>query len=189
MQEEHSRCTYKTCEQESGTLVRSRIYGTSSVILETTTSSHSFMAGQLYTIYCVLADDQEFQGFPIKVEASTTVGELNKAIVQENPDDLKGINAKYLRLYRVDVKEPQATRQEKLRERISELYKGTPLDPLLKLSEVYTTGPPGGTIHIIVQSPSSKYLADSSNFLADHYTTLPQIGSSYRSGFSHTSRR
>jgi hypothetical protein len=85
------------------------------------------MAGQLYTIYCVLADDQEFQEFPIKVEASTTVGELNKAIVQENSDDLKGIKAKYLRLYRVDVKESQATRQEKLRERISELYKETHL--------------------------------------------------------------
>jgi hypothetical protein len=116
------------------------------------------MAGQLYTIYCVLADEQDFNVFPIKVEASTTVCELNKAIVQENPNDLKGIDAKDLTLYRVDVKEPPATRKKKLEERISELYKEEPLDPFLMLSEVYTSGPPNAMVHIIVQSPS-KYPA------------------------------
>jgi hypothetical protein len=86
--------------------------------------------------------------FSVDIQRSKTVDHLKKAILRENPHDLKDIDARHLDLYKVDILNdddleqmaPQATK-EKL---------GV---PYRKLSEIFTTDPAEEVVSILVEIP------------------------------------
>ncbi|KAI9451091.1 hypothetical protein F5148DRAFT_1240528, partial [Russula earlei] len=88
--------------------------------------------------------------FPVKIEESETVGDLKKAILRENPNDFKDIDARRLVLYQVDLRYG-----ENLEDAAKQATKDLdPLkDPLSLLSEIFLTAVPSKTISIVVENP------------------------------------
>ncbi|KAI9512084.1 hypothetical protein F5148DRAFT_1365582, partial [Russula earlei] len=85
-----------------------------------------------------------------RLKSRKTVGDLKKAILQENPNDLKDIDAARLVLYRVDLRYG-----ENLEDTAKQATEGlVPLkDPLSLLSEIFLTAVPSKTISIVVEDP------------------------------------
>ncbi|PVG04790.1 hypothetical protein CPB86DRAFT_665200, partial [Serendipita vermifera] len=109
-----------------------------------------------YSLFCVL-NDAERTSFSVNVEPSATVDELKRAVVEKGLNALTGIGAyNLLTLYRVDIQGPLQTRKSVVEKRIPGLNKDKALDPLKKLSSIYSSVPSEDTVHIIVQIPSSK---------------------------------
>jgi hypothetical protein len=115
---------------------------------------------ELYSIFCVF-EDAIADGFFVKVKPSDTVYDVKKAIVQRNPNKLKGINPKTLILYQVDIPGSAKAKEDVIKKRIIELDKEESLDPVQRLSEVYTSPPAENTVHLIVQIPIQGEKGDS----------------------------
>jgi hypothetical protein len=115
---------------------------------------------ELYQIFCVFEDDIK-DGFFVKLEPSATVYDLKKAIVQRNPNRLKDISARGLILYQVDIPGSAKAKEDVIKKRILDLDEEESLDPLQKLSQVYTTPPAEKTVHLIVQIPIQGEKGDS----------------------------
>ncbi|PVG04862.1 DUF1703-domain-containing protein [Serendipita vermifera] len=106
----------------------------------------------IYSLDCILDDEQKVP-FIVHMAASAYVDELKKAIADEF---LKDIKRTELTLHRVDIQEPVKTRKAVVEKRISSLCENDALDPVAKLSGIYTSVPPEGAIHIIAQVSSSR---------------------------------
>jgi hypothetical protein len=105
---------------------------------------------EFYTIFCVLESDPNRE-FCVRVEASATFYDVQKAIVKEDKV-LNDLNPKELELYQVDVQGPPKSREHAIKKIIARLEDEEPLDPLQELSGVYAKPPAKGTVHILVQN-------------------------------------
>ena len=109
-----------------------------------------------YLCWCFLANDS--RPFSIKVDDATTVDELKKKIKEENPVDLKDIDARSLNLYHVNLKfddpveDGHITQANKA---FQDLSKCKQLKPHFELSTI-EHGFPKGMLHILVQTPEGE---------------------------------
>jgi len=100
-----------------------------------------------YTLNCVDFGQGEEKAFPVKIKSDQSVGELRKAIKNENENDYNGIDARHLTLYRhnVDTYDPKTF----------ECKEADKLLPLKEMSACFgDLNPPlKGAINIIVVVP------------------------------------
>jgi hypothetical protein len=88
--------------------------------------------------------------FPVDIQRSKTVGHLRKAILLENPNDLKGVDARRLVLYKVEIPDGGDLEQVVLQAARQEL--GVPSS---KLSEIFPEQPREKEISILVEVPDT----------------------------------
>jgi Crinkler effector protein N-terminal domain len=89
--------------------------------------------------------------FPVDIKRSQTVGHLKKAILKENPHDLKDIDARHLDLYKVDIPYDNDFKEsvsQAFREKKEELD-----DPFDTLSEIFPQKPRAKVVSILVEIP------------------------------------
>ena len=105
-----------------------------------------------YTLNCVDFGQGDDKAFPVKIKSGQSVGELKKAIKNENENEnaYNGIDAKHLTLYRhnVDTYDPETF----------ECKEADKLLPLKEMSACFgDLNPPlKGAINIVVLLPRSK---------------------------------
>ncbi|KAF9416742.1 hypothetical protein BGZ76_004608, partial [Entomortierella beljakovae] len=108
---------------------------------------------QKIKLFCIL--DGDSSAFPVKLEVEDTIGELKKAIKEENPNDLQDVDADMLIIWRVSI--PSAPESViTLGNLIGDETTAHPerlKDPASEISEVFGTAPAKKTIHVIVQRP------------------------------------
>jgi hypothetical protein len=86
--------------------------------------------------------------FSVDIEQSKTVDHLKKAILKENPHDLKDIDARHLDLYKVDIPDDNDLEQMAPRAAREKLEV-----PSRKLSKIFTTAPAEEVVSILVEIP------------------------------------
>ncbi|KAF8949668.1 hypothetical protein BGZ46_005002, partial [Entomortierella lignicola] len=59
------------------------------------------MTSEKVKLFCIL--DGDSTAFPVKIACDDTVGELKKAIKEEKPNDLQGLDADKLILFHVSI--------------------------------------------------------------------------------------
>jgi hypothetical protein len=109
---------------------------------------------QLYTIFCVIDDDQKMP-FPVQVKASTTVGELKESIVKKRRNTLSHIDPADLVLYLINI-----TDDENLAENIDKKFASYPRPKKLRqqtknIGDLFGPTPQSETIHILVEIPET----------------------------------
>ena len=58
-----------------------------------------------YTLFCQLGDDPNGSPFPVETDPNRTVGELKKLIKNENPNNLRDVDAHELVLWKASPQE------------------------------------------------------------------------------------
>jgi len=86
----------------------------------------------------------------VNIQSSETVYDLKKSIRIENLNDLKGVDAARLTLYRVDFSDIETLAQSA----VQATENNEPLPPFTPLSEIFPTNPPAETINIVVKVDS-----------------------------------
>ena len=88
--------------------------------------------------------------FPIDIEQSKTVGDLKKAIKDEKPNVLQGVDADQLTLFKVELPDDD----EALGRIVPRDFDNqTKLKPSRELSKVFKEQPPAETVSIVVTPP------------------------------------
>jgi len=84
--------------------------------------------------------------FAVDIERSKTVGHLKQAILRENPNGLKGIDADRLVLYKVELPDGE--------DLLVSQASGEKLGlPTTKLSQIFLMKPPAEVVSILVEVP------------------------------------
>ncbi|KAK7455294.1 hypothetical protein VKT23_011167 [Stygiomarasmius scandens] len=105
------------------------------------------------TLFCCLVGSNT--PFPVDISGSRTVGHLKEIIKKKKPQDLKGMDADKLELFKVSL--PSGRDLEKrVKDAIDNIE---PLDPTTKLAKIFFDEPPEETVHIAVKLPD-----DADNF-------------------------
>jgi len=91
---------------------------------------------------CLILDDDSSHIFSVKILQTDTVSNLKKVIKEENKHEFDGVDAKHLKLWKVDI-DPEKKEKLDLPDDAKELK------PL-------TVGPEDGHLHILVQHPTSR---------------------------------
>jgi len=107
-------------------------------------SSSSMVPVQLELFIFIIGLDASF---PVTIESSKTVGNLKERIWEKNPNELKGVDADRLSLYRVDFSDFETLAQSA----VQAAEKNEPLRPFTPLSEIFSVNPPAKTINIVVE--------------------------------------
>ncbi|KAF8922994.1 hypothetical protein BGZ58_003486 [Dissophora ornata] len=107
------------------------------------------MTDNQYTLLCLV--DGEATPFPVEIESIKTIGQLKKAIKDDNAIAFADVDAKVLTLWRVSI--PVAPLNERKSIVLNEFDSAEELDPTDDISDVFHEKPPKKTIHIIVQRP------------------------------------
>jgi len=109
-----------------------------------------------YTLNCIVLGEASV--FPVKINDAQLVGELKKAIKNENPNDFKDIDAHHLTLYKIKIVIPD-DEGDNILDRVSQPgYVFDPKDKLFPTHKMsrYFGQDPDGDIHILVELPQSK---------------------------------
>jgi hypothetical protein len=105
-----------------------------------------------WTIFCLVVDENN--PFSVEIRPDATVDGLKKAIKKEKHPDFDSFAADRLTLFKVDA---PALDLNKAREQIAALdLSSKEMNPLFKLNKYYSAAPPEETIHILVQTPSTR---------------------------------
>lgn len=103
-----------------------------------------------HTIFCIIEGDNRI--FPVKISSNEAVGSLKKAIKEEMPLTLSGIEAHSLTLYLVNVLEEELNVEDEMNKR----PKALPVSS--KLSQLFDPEPAAHTVHIIASLPPGRCL-------------------------------
>jgi hypothetical protein len=104
---------------------------------------------QIYKIFCI------FEGrrtpWSVKIENDKSVDDLKEAIKNKKSKVLADVDADDLTLYRLDIRE-----DEQLVENIQQEMSKNPtlLFTSMKMTDLYSEGPPERSVHILVRLPS-----------------------------------
>ncbi|KAI8599789.1 hypothetical protein EDD21DRAFT_294243, partial [Dissophora ornata] len=105
------------------------------------------------TLFCVISGGLASSAFPAEISSDKTVGVLKKAIIAENPNEFKHIDAKDLVLWRATVPIDENAGGESIIT-LDDLDDKTKLgNPTKRLSKVFEDGVPEDTIHILIERP------------------------------------
>ncbi|KAI1320351.1 hypothetical protein EDD11_001152 [Mortierella claussenii] len=114
------------------------------------------MAGNQFKLFCLIDGDAASNAFPVKIESNSTVGDLKKAIRDENPNTFSGVDAKDLvsvpLLDDDDNNDSDDDDENNSDDDVAPIL----LDNVSKLSGIFPEEPPEETIHIIVWLTSSR---------------------------------
>jgi hypothetical protein len=97
-------------------------------------------------LFCLV--QKETTPFPVVINRGETVGDLKDAIKAKNPNDFQGVDARKLRLWKVEIPDDH-----------SDLIQGQTLQdnnqllPTHYLDEYWTDTPPRRHIHVIIKLP------------------------------------
>ncbi|GJJ67990.1 hypothetical protein EMPS_00336 [Entomortierella parvispora] len=103
------------------------------------------------TLFCLVEGDST--PFPIKIELTSSIGELKDEIKLKKTPEFDDIAADRLTLWRVSI--PVAPLNERRSVSLKDFNSAAELDPTDDVSDVFKETPPKKTIHVIVQPPSS----------------------------------
>ncbi|KAI8596405.1 hypothetical protein EDD21DRAFT_419705 [Dissophora ornata] len=132
------------------------------------------MTDNQYTLLCLV--DGEATPFPVEIESIKTIGQLKKAIKDDNAIAFADVDAKVLTLWRVSI--PVAPLNERKSIVLNEFDSAEELDPTDDISDVFHEKPPKKTIHIIVQRPQPVRTSVSSRPSTPHTTDARQVSRS-----------
>lgn len=107
------------------------------------------MTNKLLTLFCLV--DGESTPFPVKIEFTETIGDLKKAIKDEQTPDFDDITAKALSLWKVSI--PVVPKKERKEISLADVLSKEELDETDDVSDIFDEKPPKKTIHVIVQRP------------------------------------
>lgn len=102
----------------------------------------------VYTIFCAIQGKRGC--FAVEILRDETVYHLKKAIKTERAIALESFDPSELDLCQVNVTAPTEAQRE---DALAQADISNILDPLSKIKDIYSSTPPEGTIHILVQLP------------------------------------
>ncbi|KAF9322726.1 hypothetical protein BG006_002104, partial [Podila minutissima] len=108
------------------------------------------MTNMQLSLFCLV--DGESTPFPVEIESTKTIGDLKKAIKDDNAIAFADVDAKMLTLWRVSI--PVLPKKERKNISLVNVPSKEELDETDDVSDVFKETPPKKTIHIIVQRPS-----------------------------------
>lgn len=103
----------------------------------------------IITLFCLVFGDKE--PFSVKISREQSVHELKKAIVAEQANSLRGIDASKLMLWTWIM-----TSKEIKNLQLSDFQEDDKLDATYEIREYFEDAAPKHRIHIIVVAPTSK---------------------------------
>ncbi|KAF9202673.1 hypothetical protein BGZ59_002058, partial [Podila verticillata] len=133
------------------------------------------------SLFCLV--DGESTPFPVEIESTKTIGDLKRAIKDDNSIAFADVDAKMLTLWHVSI--PVLPKKDLKEISLAE----EELDEKDDVSDVFKETPPKKTIHVIVQRPPQastplpSYLSDNSRPgtpLSDHGQILRTWNTRYR---------
>ncbi|KAG1870605.1 hypothetical protein DFJ58DRAFT_763762 [Suillus subalutaceus] len=105
----------------------------------------------MFSLNCfVLGDDPKFHSFPIKIARTESVSRLKKLIKEEKRPEFDAVAADRLQLWNAANLTVDDTLESNVRRDIEHKL---PLLPLAELSEVFSSLPEEGHLHVVVQRP------------------------------------
>src|SRR5436305_5259472 len=113
----------------------------------------------IITLSCLVAGENPYDNaFNVKVNKTEAVSELRDAIKEKNTQAFANVDAKDIKLWKVDIslEEPNEKLKlvnEKINVNIKDELEGEELKPLSKISKHFPSQPADEHIHIIVQRP------------------------------------
>jgi hypothetical protein len=111
------------------------------------------------TLSCLVVGENPYENaFNVKVNKTETVSELKKPIKEENTQSFANVDAKDIKLWKVDISLEEENEKldlvnTKINVNIKEELGGVELLPLSKISKYFHSQPADEHIHIIVQRP------------------------------------
>ncbi|KAK7447717.1 hypothetical protein VKT23_013973 [Stygiomarasmius scandens] len=99
------------------------------------------------TLFCCFVGSST--PFVVDISSSLTVDHLKKTIKEKKSDELKGLSARKLQLFKVYIPD-----EDDLAQKVEDAAEGIkPLNPTMELTEIFPDEPPEETIHIAVKLP------------------------------------
>ncbi|RIA85088.1 hypothetical protein C1645_831342 [Glomus cerebriforme] len=111
------------------------------------------------TLSCLVVGENPYENaFAVEIETTKLVSFFKKAIKEEQPQTFTNVDAKDIKLWKVDIslEEPNKKLElvnTKINVNIKEDLGGEELPPLSKISKYFTSQPADEHIHIIVKLP------------------------------------
>ncbi|CAB4434128.1 unnamed protein product [Rhizophagus irregularis] len=134
------------------------------------------------TLSCLVVGENPYENaFNVKVNKTETVSELKKPIKEENTQSFANVDAKDIKLWKVDISLEEENEKldlvnTKINVNIKEELGGVELLPLSKISKYFHSQPADEHIHIIVQRPvetKEVYCTATFEVSASHMFTFP----------------
>jgi hypothetical protein len=107
------------------------------------------------TLLCLVKGNTTANAFPVDIDKDQLVGHLKKFIKAEQPQTFANVDAKDIKLWKVEI---PGDRDDQLRNLI--LKDSDELLAIRKISKYFSVTPPEEHIHVIVKLPR-KYLVQS----------------------------
>ncbi|KAG1834019.1 hypothetical protein DFJ58DRAFT_735930 [Suillus subalutaceus] len=104
----------------------------------------------MYRLNCFVLGDDPLHVFEIKIAPTESVSALQNAIKEQNKHEFDGVDAKALKLWKVDLPV-----DEMIEHSLSSLTLGTmkSLSPVTKLQKVFSEIPEDEHLHIVIEGP------------------------------------
>jgi hypothetical protein len=105
-------------------------------------------SSRILKIFCTIQDHNN--PFPVDIEENQTVGDLKKAIKEEDPHAFADLDADDLILYHIEVPD-----DENMANNVTAIMQEPPpaLRPTVELLDLFPETPKGRTVHILVNIP------------------------------------
>ncbi|KAG2336544.1 hypothetical protein BDR05DRAFT_1063613 [Suillus weaverae] len=104
----------------------------------------------MYKLNCIVLGDDPGRIFEIKIAPTESVSALQKVIKEENKQQFDRVDAKSLKLWKVDLPVDDALKRTLESLELNKMESPSPVDEML---EVFDNAPPRKRLHIVIQGP------------------------------------